>query len=304
MQENEEVAVVMSTYNGEKWIKEQLDSIINQTYKNIKIFVRDDGSKDGTVNILKEYANKGLIILEEGKNIGYIKSFFKVLENAKGFKYYAFCDQDDIWMEFKIERAVENLNKKDNNKVLMYFSDYDYYDGEMNFKEHFKGWKKGPSFRNSIVDAITLGTCSVINENARKIILENGSEDICSHDWWTYFVCAGLGDVIYDKIATIKYRRHGNNVSACGKSFIKLQIYRIKNFIFGDYFKMVKLQILKFDKCFYKELSEENKKLLSLFTNKKYNLKIALKKVFYPKMFRQNIIDEIMLRFMFLIGKI
>ena len=65
MQENEEVAVVMSTYNGEKWIKEQLDSIINQTYKNIKIFVRDDGSKDGTVNILKEYANKGLIILEE-----------------------------------------------------------------------------------------------------------------------------------------------------------------------------------------------------------------------------------------------
>lgn len=304
MQENKEVAVVISTYNGEKWIKDQLDSIINQTYKNIKIFVRDDGSKDGTLDILREYSNKGQIILEEGQNIGYIKSFFKVLENAKDFKYYAFCDQDDIWMDFKIERAVEALEKKNNNKVLMYFSDYDYYDADMNFKEHFNGYKKGPSFRNSIVDAITLGTCSVINENAKELILESGSENICSHDWWTYFICAGMGEIIYDRIATIKYRRHGNNVSACGKSFIQLQIYRIKNFIFGDYFKMVKSQIIKYNEVFYDKLSEENKKILSLFTNEKYNFKIALKKVFYPKMFRQNIIDEIMLRFMFLIGKI
>ena len=158
MQENKEVAVVISTYNGEKWIKDQLDSIINQTYKNIKIFVRDDGSKDGTLDILREYSNKGQIILEEGQNIGYIKSFFKVLENAKDFKYYAFCDQDDIWMDFKIERAVEALEKKDNNKVLMYFSDYDYYDADMNFKEHFNGYKKGPSFRNSIVDPVRGGS--------------------------------------------------------------------------------------------------------------------------------------------------
>lgn len=304
MQEDKKVAVLISTFNGEKWIKDQLDSIINQTYKNVKIFVRDDGSTDGTLNILRNYAQKDKIVLEEGKNIGYIKSFLKVLEDAKGFKYYAFCDQDDIWMDFKIQRAVEKLNKKNNEKALMYFSDYDYYDSEMNFQEHFKGYKKGPSFINAIVDAITLGTCSVINENAKELILESGRKNICSHDWWTYFVCAGMGEIIYDRIATIKYRRHENNVSACGKSFIKLQVYRIKNFIFGDYFKMVKSQILQYNKFFYDRLPEENKKILSLFTNEKYSLKIALKKVFYPKMFRQNIIDEIMLRFMFLIGKI
>lgn len=304
MQASKEVAVVISTYNGEKWIKDQLDSILNQTYQNIKIFVRDDGSKDGTLDILREYEKKGRIQLEEGENIGYIKSFYKVLENAENFDYYAFCDQDDIWLNFKIERAVKALQKEESNKILMYFSDYDYYDGEMNFKKHFKSYKKGPSFRNAIVDAIALGTCSVINESAKKIILENGTENISSHDWWTYFVCAGMGKVIYDKIPTIKYRRHGNNVSACGKSFIQLQLYRIKKFLFGDSFQEVKRQIKKYNHCFYDKLSEENKKLLSLFTNEKYSLKTALKKVFYPKMFRQNMIDEIMLRFMFLIGKI
>ena len=300
MNENKNVAVVLSTYNGEKWIKEQLDSILNQTYPNIQIFVRDDGSKDGTLQILREYEKRGQIILEEGNNIGYIKSFYKVLENAKGFTYYAFCDQDDIWLDFKIQRAVEKLEKEDNEKVLQYFSDYDYYDANMNFTKHFEGYKKGPSFQNSIVDAITLGTCSVINEKTRSLMLENGSDNICSHDWWMYFICAGMGTVIYDRTVTIKYRRNEENVSAGGKSFFSLQVYRIKHFIFGDYFQMVKRQIQKYNECFYDKLSKENQELLSLFTNEKYSFKIALKKLFYPT----NLIDEILLRFMFLIGKL
>ena len=256
------------------------------------------------VNILEEYEKNKKIILLKEENIRYIKSFYKILEYAKDCDYYAFCDQDDVWYENKIEKAIEKLKKEDSAEVLMYFSDFDLYDENLKLKTHFKGFKYGPSFRNSLVDAITLGTCLVINQKARKELLRSENNDMCSHDWWAYFVCAGIGKVIYDRTPTIKYRRHDNNVSACGKSFISLQIYRIKNFIFGNYFKRVRKQQIQYKKYFYNQLSKENQELLDLFTTDGYNVEIVLKKLLYPKMFRQNLVDEIMLRTMFLLGKI
>ena len=89
---DKKVAVIMSTYNGEKFVSEQLDSILNQTYSNIEIVVRDDGSKDNTVNIIKEYQKKyNNIKLYEGENIGFIKSFFELLKLTES-DYYACCE--------------------------------------------------------------------------------------------------------------------------------------------------------------------------------------------------------------------
>lgn len=140
--ENKKVAVVLSTYNGEKYIKKQIDSILRQTYKNIEIYVRDDGSKDKTVEILKRYENDRKIKLYVQENVGFIKSFFKCLSFCDDADYYAFCDQDDEWNEDKIERAVNLLNEKEQVKPLLYFSDYDYYDENMNFIAHSKHHKK------------------------------------------------------------------------------------------------------------------------------------------------------------------
>ena len=90
--ETKKVAVVMSTYNGEQFIREQFDSILNQTYKNIEIVVRDDGSKDGTVDIVKEYQSKhNNIKLIEGENLGFVNSFFELLDLADA-EYYAYAD--------------------------------------------------------------------------------------------------------------------------------------------------------------------------------------------------------------------
>ena len=92
--ENKKVAVIMSTYNGERFIREQLDSILNQTYKNIEVVVRDDGSKDKTVEIVKEYMEKySNIVLYQGENLGFIKSFFELLNLAEA-DYYSYADQD------------------------------------------------------------------------------------------------------------------------------------------------------------------------------------------------------------------
>lgn len=303
--EKEKVAVLISTYNGEKYIEEQIDSILNQTYRDIEIYVRDDGSKDNTTKILEKYEKQNKIKLVKGENKGFIRSFFELLTYCDDANYYAFCDQDDIWFKDKVERAISKIQEKSSKDIpILYFADYDYYDGDMKFMAHSKSHKKGPSFRNSLVDCISLGINSVLNKKARDIIVKNIPENSCGHDWWAYMICSGLGDVIYDKKSTLKYRRHSKNVSAGGMSFFKFQIWRIKKFFINDYFNNVKKQLQEYETLYSESLSEENKKILKLFTNKKYSFKNQIKKIFYPKMFRQKFIDEMMLRTIFLIGKL
>ncbi|MGN1299280.1 MAG: glycosyltransferase family 2 protein [Candidatus Scatovivens sp.] len=299
---NKKVAIVMSTYNGEKYVAEQIESLLNQTYKNIDIFIRDDGSTDKTLEILHKYKDDGKIKLFLGENIGFIDSFYFILNEAKKYDYYAFCDQDDVWNEDKIENAVNAMQNSKPDIATMYFSRYDFYDENMNFKERGPIFKKGPSFRNSLVDCISLGISILINNKAKEIILATGRENTCGHDWWAYIVCSAVGKVIYDKKATVKYRRTGNNVSPGGNNFIKLQIYRIKKLLFNDYFKNISLQFIQIKEYFYKDLTEDKKEILDMFTQKSF--KNYIKKIFYPKMFRQNIIDEILLRIIFLLGKL
>lgn len=300
--ENKKVAIVMSTYNGEKYVAEQIESLLNQTYKNIDIYIRDDGSKDKTIEILEKYSKDGKIKLSTGKNLGFINSFYFILNEAKDYDYYAFCDQDDVWNEDKIEIAVKAMEDSNPQIPTMYFSSYDFFDENMNFKGKGPIFEKGPSFRNSLVDCISLGISILINNKAKKKILATGIENTCGHDWWAYIVCSAVGEVIYDKNATVKYRRTGENVSPGGNNFIKLQVYRIKKLLFNDYFKNIRLQFYQIKKYFYDELTKEKREILDLFTER--NFKNYIKKIFYPKMFRQNIIDEILLRLMFVLGKI
>lgn len=299
----EKVIVLMSTYNGEKFVREQIDSILAQTYKNIEILVRDDGSQDKTVEILKQYEKEHKIHLIEGENVGFIKSFFTLIQEAEEADYYAYSDQDDIWFPNKIERAISFIKQENRQIPILYFANYDYYNTNMEFTGHGAVHKKGPSFRNALVDCITLGINSVMNQTTIKILKEHIPTKSCGHDWWTYMVCAGLGKVIYDKEVVLKYRRHDNNVSAGGMSFIRFQLWRIKKFFVNGYFKNVKEQLREYETYYIQDLSQENKKLLQLFTGK-FSLIKWFKKVFYPKMFRQKWIDEVFLRIIFIIGKL
>lgn len=302
--ENKKVAIIMSTYNGEKYIKEQLDSLILQTYKNIEIYIRDDGSKDNTINIIKEYMNNYKnIFLNEGENIGFINSFFELLNMCDNADYYAYCDQDDVWMEDKISRAVNHLSNLDNNKPALYFSNSDYYDTDLNYIDTAEK-KKYYNFRNSLVECVTQGMTMVINKKTKEEISKNRPEVCLYHDWWTYMICSGFGEIIYDDESLVKYRRHNKSVTVEGKSRFELFKWRISQFILGDSLKKIKIQLREYKKLYYNELSEDNKKILNLFTNEKYSFLIALKKFFYPKRFRRKLIDEISVRILFLFGKL
>ncbi len=301
---NKKVVILMSTYNGEKYIADQLMSLINQTYQNIKIIIRDDGSKDHTTEILREFSkNNKNVFVEEGNNLGFINSFFKLLEIADNdADYYAYCDQDDIWMEDKIERAVYLLNNTNKNKPALFFSNSDYYDSNMNFIASADK-NKVYNFRNSLVECVTQGMTMVINNTTRRYIIQNIPKNCLYHDWWTYMICSGFGEIIYDSKSLVKYRRHTKSVTVEGKNALQLFIFRIKKFIIGDSLKQIKKQWKEFETFYYDNLNDNDKKLLKMFTHK-YTFFIALKKVFYPMRFRRKIIDEINLRVLFLIGKL
>lgn len=295
------VAVIMSTYNGEDFIREQLDSILAQTYRNIEIVVRDDGSKDKTVEIIKEYqkTNKN-IILYEGGNIGFIKSFFELLKLVDS-DYYSYADQDDIWMENKIELAVNSLNKLDNSKPNLAFGNSDYYNENMKFISHGERNKKY-SFLSSLFSCVGQGMTMTVNKKTRDMIIKNTPKTCFFHDWWTYLLCIGLGNVAYDNVTTVKYRRRKENATSEGQGYFRLIKWRIKNLLFNDGMKDIKQQMINFKDYYYYELSQDKKEILDLFANDKYSFSKSLKKAFYPKRIRRSIIDDLMLRIIFIIG--
>ena len=120
----------------------------------------------------------------------------------------------------------------------------------------------------------------------------------------SYMVCAGMGEVIYDERPTVKYRRHNNNVSDGGDSFIKFQIWRFKRFFLNHYFHHIHEQIKEYSELYNGKLTPENQKALALFTRDGFHPLIALRKVFYPKKLRQKVVDEIFVRLVFLIGRL
>ena len=299
--DNKKVAVIMSTYNGEKFIKEQLDSILNQTYKNLEVVVRDDGSKDKTVEIVKEYMKKyPNIVLHEGENLGFIKSFFELLTLAEA-DYYAYADQDDVWMENKIELAVNSLNVLDDTKPNMAFGNSDYYDEEMKFMSAGPKNKK-VSFLKALFSCCGQGMTMTVNKKTRDMIIDNTPKTCFFHDWWTYLVCIGLGNVAYDNVTTVKYRRRKENATSEGQGYFRLLAWRIKHLLVGDGMKDIKQQMINFREYYYYQLSDENKKILKLFSEKENSFSLVMKKFFYPKRFRDNLLDDIMLRIIFLMG--
>lgn len=300
---SKKVAILLSTYNGEKYLREQIDSILAQTYDNFELIVRDDGSKDSTVEIIKEYVEKSdkEITLMVGKNLGFIKSFFELLKHSDA-DYFSFADQDDVWLPNKIELAVKSLNKLDDTKPNMAFSNVDYYDTEMNFMGNGDSKGKKGYFLNSLYECINQGMTMVINKTARDYIINNIPEKCFFHDWWTYMICTAFGNVVQDDVVTVKYRRAKTNATVEGQGKITLLMWRIKKLFLGDGMKDIKAQQTIFKNIFYKDLSDENKKILDTFEGEKYNFIKALKKTFYPHKIRRKLIDDLSVRILFLFG--
>ena len=225
------IQILMSTYNGENYLREQLDSLLNQTYENMKILIRDDGSKDGTIQILKEYSekypNKIECIFDE--NIGVIKSFFELMKKSdEKCNYFAFCDQDDFWLKEKIEKAIEQV--KDEIPFL-YCSNTTLVDENLKILK-INNEKKEVDLNNILIENCATGCTVVINNKLLKLLKEKeiNLENVLMHDWWALIVSLLFGEVYYDSESYIYYRQHGNNVVGSEANMLKKYVRRINNF--------------------------------------------------------------------------
>lgn len=293
------VAVLVSTYNGEKYIEEQLDSIINQSYKNIDIYVRDDCSKDNTLAILKKLAKeKKIILMKSDKNLGYPEAFYEMLKKAKA-DYYAFSDQDDVWEKDKIEIAVNNLNKSNEKVPALFYANYEVTDVDLKHIRYSVGPNRKPDFRYSIFSSLGLGFTYVLNHSAKELVLNKRSVKNITKDVWIGMLISAFGDVYFSDKSCAKHRRNPGAYSSQDTTFISIQKDRVKKFLKNDGFNKVKSVICEFYDMFRDKLKEEDKKTIELFL-----FGNRLKKMFYPYRLRYDFKDELMLRIVFLLGRL
>ncbi len=268
----EKIDVLMATYNGEKYLKEQIDSILNQTYKNIQIIISDDCSTDSTREILKQYEqNEKIKIYYQEKNLGYIKNFEFLLRNVEN-NIYMLSDQDDVWKEQKIEKSVEKLK---NENLDLVFGDLEVVDENLNtlygsFNKFMKLDRKIEKYIDSyklqyLYNCIT--GCTIISR--KKLIdkilpLPNNSKYMV-HDYWMGLMVALNGKIGYIKETYIKYRQHGNNQVGIEKKSHKFkELEQVRNLFIEVKLGIFTAYVQNEDK-FPEKLKKQNKKALEYY---------------------------------------
>ena len=281
----EKVDVLLATYNGEKYLKEQIDSILNQTYQNINLIISDDNSNDSTRKILEEYKkidNRIKIYLQD-KNLGYIKNFEFLLTKVES-NYYMLSDQDDVWLPEKIEKSMKTLKEKNADLV---FGDLEVVDEKLNtiypsFGDFMllnrKINKYIDSYKvNYLYNCVTGCTILSKKEFIKDILPIPNDSKYVPHDYWMALMISLKGRLAYMPEKYIKYRQHGNNQVGTNKishNFQELEQVRelfinVKLGVFGTY--------VKHKEIFPEKLQKQNEKAYKYFQDiqkkKNFNFK-------------------------------
>ena len=248
------IDILLATYNGEKFLKEQIDSILNQTYKSINLIISDDASKDGPREILKQYEEKDsrIKVFYQEKNLGYVKNFEFLLKQVKS-DVFMLSDQDDVWLPEKVEKTYEKL---ENENADLAFGDLEVVDQELNtmypsFNDFMKLSRKIKKYINSyklnyLYCCITGCTLMLKSKWIPKILpIPEDSKRLIHDHWIGIIVGVNGGKSVYVPEKYIKYRQHGDNQVGTEKishKFKKLEQVRdlfidVKLGVFGTYVK-------------------------------------------------------------------
>lgn len=218
------IVIMLSTYNGEKYLGEQLNSLYCLDTSNLQmvVYVRDDGSKDSTVSILEKWKNKiNINIIEDNKNLGPAKSFWKLLNQVPIADYYAFMDQDDIWDKEKIKTAISAISEE--NIPILWFSNCRIIDGQKRIlSSAYRIQTPILTIPSQLICGSAQGCSMVFNNKALEILKENKINQFPMHDLMTMILILNSGKVIYESQPYFSYRIHDNNVVAKkGKNFFQ-----------------------------------------------------------------------------------
>lgn len=268
-----QIDILLATYNGEKYIKQQIDSILKQTYQNIQLIISDDCSKDKTKEILKEYEKKDsrIKVYYQEQNLGCTKNFEFLLKRVEN-EIYMLSDQDDIWLPEKVEKSYECMQKEEADLV---FGDLEVVDAnleimEPSFNNYMKLDRKIKKYTNTnqlnyLYNCVTGCTIMTKKEWIEKILPLPTESKYLIHDYWIALMISLHGKLAYMPERYIKYRQHGNNEVGTEKishKFTNIKQVRelfieVKLGIFGTY--------IRYPQKFPKELQELNQKAYAYF---------------------------------------
>ena len=217
------VAILLCTYNGARFLAAQLDSLQAQTHQNWVVIASDDGSTDQTLEILQKYEAKwpsGKLTIRSGLQKGFCQNFlFLACDPEIKADYYAFCDQDDVWLPPKLSIALENIaDNQEGQTPYLYCGRTIYVDDQLKPCGISPLFVFPKTFRNALVQSVAGGNTMVFNQSAKSLIEQAGTLKVVSHDWWIYLLITGVeGVVFYDPVPQVLYRQHeyalvgGNN---------------------------------------------------------------------------------------------
>ena len=257
---NNNIAIIMCTYNGERFLTEQLESFVRQTFSDWGLFVYDDGSTDNTSEVIAQFqlAQPSHVVQwkPNPQKRGFAQNFIQGIRHTPdSFDLYALSDQDDVWCESKLSRAVEYFKTIPQDIPAVYCSRTTLIDAQGHTIGLSPLFVKEPSFQNAMVQSIAGGNTMVLNQATRALLLKADTEGkIISHDWLIYQLVTGAGGkVYYDPHPELLYRQHGGNIIGSNLGLFA-RLYRMTNLLNGSFSQWMDANLV---------LLEKNKNILS-----------------------------------------
>jgi len=222
------ISILLASYNGEKYIAEQIDSLLEQTEQNFKLYICDDKSTDNTYNIIEDYARRypdKIFVSQNEKNLGGAKfNFIKMMTEHKD-DYVMLCDQDDVWLPDKIEKSLQKIKEMESRhsreKPLLAHTNLCIVDENLKIISH-SYWEKvnakveEKKFNKVLVQNFAAGCTMIYNKAFGDLIVKE--PDYCiMHDWWLILLASAFGEIGETDRSTILYRQHDSNVLGTNK---------------------------------------------------------------------------------------
>lgn len=216
------VSILLAAYNGERFIRQMIDSVLAQDYKNFQVVLSDDGSSDGTDKVLDEYAElypNQIVRYKSGMKFGCAqKHFMHLLTVFHDAPYIMFCDQDDVWHKDKVSKTLEKMQQVENGEAVpaMVHTDLRVVDGALqeinaSFWKHSNLDGSRLALNQLLVQNVVTGCTMMINHSLAELACGSVPEEMLMHDWWLALLASACGRTGYLAEQTIDYRQHGNN---------------------------------------------------------------------------------------------
>ncbi len=299
------IQILLSTYNGERYLREQLDSFVTlSNFDEVKVLIRDDGSHDSTRQILEEYREKYGFELIFGENIGINASMHELVSKRDRLcEYFSFADQDDKWLPEKLARGMYMLDREGGGEPMLYASRSYLADEELNIIGKTLTPRRKLSFYNAILQNVCAGHTQIINSALAELIERGGAPQAGVFDHRVYTVSASLGRVVFDGECTTLHRQHATNAIGYENTPMRTFRRRVGRVLHTELARQYTRELSDFLKSYGDVIPERQLKEGERFIMRQRNFFTRLGYIFITKAYRNSRLEGPIFRLMYLFGK-